>query len=104
MMRGRAEEAFDGGASETGMSMPELFRDTAEAKIKAVEDYIQHLLDLGTKFLLFGHHHSMLDALERKLVQLRVAYIRIDGSTSPVQRPERVEKFQKDELIRDGFA
>lgn len=102
MLGVRAERAFDdGGAqSEPGFNMPELFRLTAEAKMGAVIDYVGHLLQLGAKFLVFGHHHSTLDLLERKLSEDGIAYIRIDGSTPPGKRPKLVERFQEDEQVR----
>lgn len=31
---------------------------------KAVQDYVTLLLENGQKFLVFGHHTSMLDAIE----------------------------------------
>jgi hypothetical protein len=31
---------------------------------KAVQEYVQLLLDSGQKFLVFGHHTSLLDAIE----------------------------------------
>jgi SNF2 family DNA or RNA helicase len=90
-----ADGIFDGN-----VNIAELFRVTAEAKLGAVTDYVEHLLHLGTKFLLFAHHHFMLDALQRKLEDLRVEFIRIDGKTAPHQRPDRVGQFQNQESVR----
>lgn len=74
-----------------------LFKLTADAKIGAVLEYVQHLLENGTKFLLFGHHQSTLDAVEKKVVELGIKSIRIDGHTPVGQRPLRVTQFQEDE-------
>ena len=71
-----ASSLFSGSSSGSGgtrdVSIAEIFRRTAEAKLNAVLDYMEHLLQLGTKFLLFGHHHSTLDAVERKLKEQHV--------------------------------
>ena len=47
-------------------TISELYSQSARAKIKAVQDYMQLLLDSGCKFLVFGHHAHMLDAIEEK--------------------------------------
>merc|ERR1719203_1158268 len=80
--------------------MPQLFRRTAEAKIGAVVEYVEHLLQLRMKFLLFGHHRATLDVLEGRLNELGVESVRIDGMTSPAQRPARVARFQEEEHVR----
>lgn len=80
--------------------MPQLFRMTAEAKLEAVLEYVAHLLNNGVKFLVFGHHHLVLDALQDKLQKLKTGFIRIDGHTTPAARPALVSKFQEDETIR----
>merc|ERR1712228_192251 len=87
-----------GGIEEVGLA--ELFRNTALAKFGAVLGYVEHLLTLGTKFLLFGHHHSMLDALEREIMRRGVGMVRIDGRTPQAERPVSVARFQKDDTIR----
>jgi len=81
-------------------NMPELFRRTAEAKIGAVVEYVEHLLQLRMKFLLFGHHRATLDVLEGRLNELGVESVRIDGMTSAAQRPARVARFQEEEHVR----
>ncbi|CAE7933874.1 Zranb3 [Symbiodinium sp. KB8] len=78
----------------------QLFRDTAEAKLAAVLDYVEHLLSLETKFLIFGHHRLVLDALEEKLKRAKFGYIRIDGQTGASERPKLVSRFQEDESVR----
>ncbi|CAE7040157.1 Zranb3 [Symbiodinium sp. CCMP2456] len=78
----------------------QLFRDTAEAKLAAVLDYVEHLLSLETKFLIFGHHRLVLDALEEKLQRAKFGYIRIDGHTGAAERPKLVSRFQEDESVR----
>lgn len=91
-------ELFKGGSQNC--NLPELFRLTAQAKVGAVIDYVDHLLQMGTKFLLFAHHHAMLDALEQKLLAKKVPLIRIDGKTPAMKRPELGRTFQEDERVR----
>eukprot|EP00434_Breviolum_minutum_P032999 symbB.v1.2.029194.t1/scaffold3168.1/size62061/7 len=57
----------------------QLFRMTAEAKLQAVLEYVEHLLSNGVKFLVFGHHHLMLDALQQKLQKLNTGFINEGG-------------------------
>ncbi|CAJ1399305.1 unnamed protein product [Effrenium voratum] len=78
----------------------QLFRLTAEAKLGAVLEYVEHLLSTGAKFLLFGHHHLVLDAVQAKLQRMHCGHIRIDGHTSAVARPALVSQFQEDESVR----
>lgn len=85
---------------DDGFGIPQMFRLTADAKLGAVVEYVEHLLQLRTKFLLFAHHHSILNALERKLGELGVDFIRIDGKTAPAQRPESVARFQGEDGVR----
>lgn len=94
----QAKQFLDGNSSEVGL--PELFRKTAEAKLGAVLEYVEHLCELGIKFLLFAHHHVILDALGAKLAQLKVQYVRIDGKTPHTQRPLHVTRFQEEESVR----
>jgi len=93
------------GAEEDGMeSAPadvmHCFRITAEAKIDGVADYVEYLLSNDVKFLIFGHHHVMLDAIEKKVSSAGVKYIRIDGKTPAAQRQGFVQQFQTDTSTR----
>lgn len=40
------------------------YKLTGEAKIDGAKEFIDTLLEAGAKFLLFGHHQSVLDAYE----------------------------------------
>ena len=70
---------------------------SAEAKAQGVKDYIHYLIDNKCKFLIFGHHQIMLDAIEEEVKKLKVDYIRIDGKVKLEKRQEYVNKFQSDE-------
>ena len=75
-----------------------IFKSKAEAKMEAVGDYVASLLKNEIKFVLFAHHHILLDALEDKLKSLETQFIRIDGRTPQQQRYELVEKFQTQDV------
>ncbi|KAJ8966601.1 hypothetical protein NQ314_003431 [Rhamnusium bicolor] len=49
------------------------------------------------KFLVFAHHHVMLNAIEDVMKKKNIKYIRIDGSTSSDQRKYFITKFQLDD-------
>jgi SNF2 family DNA or RNA helicase len=76
------------------------FRRTAEAKIHGVAAYVEHLIQSDVKFLLFAHHHVMLDALENKLRELSTSYIRIDGTTPLKKRHALVDIFQCEPSVK----
>ncbi|XP_075789137.1 SWI/SNF-related matrix-associated actin-dependent regulator of chromatin subfamily A-like protein 1 isoform X2 [Pelodiscus sinensis] len=71
------------------------YNRTAEAKIRAVIEYILDLLESGRhKFLVFAHHKTVLNAISKELEKTHVGYIRIDGSTPSAERQSLCQKFQ----------
>jgi SNF2 family DNA or RNA helicase len=76
--------------------MSELYHKTAEVKVSLVCDYLQHsiLPGLDHKVLVFAHHQVVLDALTACLTTQHVGFIRMDGKTPQLQRPEMVEEFR----------
>jgi len=88
-------DGFEAAPQVTG-----LFKLTAEAKVGGVKEYVEYLLGNDLKFLVFGHHHLLLDGIEQKLVECGVKYIRIDGHTPVLNRAEAVEQFQSREDVR----
>merc|ERR1719375_2183466 len=78
----------------------QMYVQTAEAKVAPVSEYVEDLISGGCKFLVFGHHIFMLDALEAVAVRSKARYIRIDGSVSAAERHRRVKEFQEDEGVR----
>lgn len=83
-----------------------MFRMTAEAKISAVSFYVserlKHSEGKNGKFIIFGHHQVMLDAIEEvtKKELKRGSYIRIDGKTPNHQRQSLVDKFTDEESCK----
>eukprot|EP00746_Dinoflagellata_sp_MGD_P137699 gnl/MRDRNA2_/MRDRNA2_71462_c0_seq1.p1 gnl/MRDRNA2_/MRDRNA2_71462_c0~~gnl/MRDRNA2_/MRDRNA2_71462_c0_seq1.p1 ORF type:complete len:715 (-),score=158.26 gnl/MRDRNA2_/MRDRNA2_71462_c0_seq1:51-2048(-) len=90
----------DSGSALAGL--PNVFRVTAEAKLEAVKDYIEYLLNVSDdlKFLVFAHHQVMLDALQGKMEETHTKFIRIDGQTQLNKRAACVDQFQKDASTR----
>ncbi|XP_078259361.1 SWI/SNF-related matrix-associated actin-dependent regulator of chromatin subfamily A-like protein 1 isoform X2 [Rhinoraja longicauda] len=71
------------------------YNRTGEAKIRSIIEYVWDLLESGReKFLVFGHHRVVLDALCTALEEKGVAFIRIDGSTSSFDRQSLCDHFQ----------
>ena len=78
----------------------QLYRITGESKIDGCISFLDILIDSGSKFLLFAHHISVMDAYEQYLLSKQKTnhkgffYIRIDGSTASAKRHELVNQFQ----------
>eukprot|EP01024_Parvocaulis_polyphysoides_P049800 TRINITY_DN48492_c0_g1_i1.p1 TRINITY_DN48492_c0_g1~~TRINITY_DN48492_c0_g1_i1.p1 ORF type:complete len:464 (+),score=47.83 TRINITY_DN48492_c0_g1_i1:1-1392(+) len=92
----------DGGSSKHDKDrlINEMRIQTARIKGPSVQKYVKELLDKGEKFLVFGHHQDMLDAIESAVRSTQTQHIRIDGNTNPQSRNDLVEKFQKEEQCR----
>ncbi|EAA12838.4 SWI/SNF-related matrix-associated actin-dependent regulator of chromatin subfamily A-like protein 1 [Anopheles arabiensis] len=73
---------------------------TAEAKAPAVCAYLKEVVKENKKFIVFAHHHVMLDAIEKSLSKQNVDFIRIDGSTRSDLRGALVERFQSKATCR----
>lgn len=56
--------------------LPFCFIVLTTLQAKAVQDYVQLLLDNGTKFLIFAHHTVLLDAIEHVSCWLRACLVR----------------------------
>lgn len=93
---------------EDDSSMCNLHKLTCEIKINPVQEYIEYLLEYNDdKYVIFGHHHVMLDAIESVLLKKRKTgicnsggpflFIRIDGKTPGNKREDYVREFQKNE-------
>lgn len=70
---------------------------TAAAKIKGICEFVETLLENRCKFLIFGHHYSVLDAIEETVSKRKISHIRIDGKIDSVKRHQAVRKFQTDQ-------
>merc|ERR1712216_1002751 len=78
----------------------QLYVESCHAKVAPVCEYVLDLLQGGCKFLVFGHHRAMLDALETAVKGKSVKYIRIDGSVSATERHRQVKLFQAEDTVQ----
>ncbi|XP_021281797.1 SWI/SNF-related matrix-associated actin-dependent regulator of chromatin subfamily A-like protein 1 isoform X2 [Herrania umbratica] len=77
-----------------------IYTDSAEAKIPAVLDYLETVIEAGCKFLIFAHHQPMIEAIHQFLLKKKVGCIRIDGTTPASSRQALVNDFQEKDAIR----
>ncbi|XP_030642537.1 SWI/SNF-related matrix-associated actin-dependent regulator of chromatin subfamily A-like protein 1 [Chanos chanos] len=71
------------------------YNHTAEAKTRAIMEYIMDMLECGReKFLVFAHHKQVLDTITKELGEKGISFIRIDGSTPSAERQALCDKFQ----------
>nr|XP_045583792.1 SWI/SNF-related matrix-associated actin-dependent regulator of chromatin subfamily A-like protein 1 [Procambarus clarkii]XP_045583793.1 SWI/SNF-related matrix-associated actin-dependent regulator of chromatin subfamily A-like protein 1 [Procambarus clarkii]XP_045583794.1 SWI/SNF-related matrix-associated actin-dependent regulator of chromatin subfamily A-like protein 1 [Procambarus clarkii]XP_045583795.1 SWI/SNF-related matrix-associated actin-dependent regulator of chromatin subfamily A-like len=87
------------GAERHG-ALLQFFIETAQAKLKAVSDYVKELLESDKKFLVFAHHKVMMDKLCNTCDSVNCKYIRIDGKTNAELRQNLVTKFQTNDDIK----
>eukprot|EP01054_Gregarina_sp_Poly1_P002436 Gregarina_sp_Poly_1__2435@NODE_1655_length_3619_cov_47_485079_g1089_i0_p1_GENE_NODE_1655_length_3619_cov_47_485079_g1089_i0NODE_1655_length_3619_cov_47_485079_g1089_i0_p1_ORF_typecomplete_len904_score148_80SNF2_N/PF00176_23/2_3e45ResIII/PF04851_15/2_9e12ResIII/PF04851_15/1_1e03Helicase_C/PF00271_31/7_7e12DEAD/PF00270_29/1_3e05ERCC3_RAD25_C/PF16203_5/3e03ERCC3_RAD25_C/PF16203_5/7_1e05Flavi_DEAD/PF07652_14/0_0029Flavi_DEAD/PF07652_14/1_1e04DEAD_2/PF06733_15/1_9DEAD_2/PF06733_15/57Herpes_ori_bp/PF0 len=80
---------------QTRALISNLFRLTGEAKANSVCEYIDYISEIEDKFIIFGHHKSVLDKIEAKLRLKKFSFVRIDGSTPQNHREGLVKKFQE---------
>lgn len=84
-------EAISANCSTSG-HVATIRRHVGEIKAGAVVEHVKAALDGGEeKLVLFAHHTSVLDALERGLLEYGVS--RIDGGVGPAARDERIDDF-----------
>ncbi|KAA0052151.1 SWI/SNF-related matrix-associated actin-dependent regulator of chromatin subfamily A-like protein 1 [Cucumis melo var. makuwa] len=76
-----------------------IYTDSAEAKIPAVLNYLETVIEAGCKFLVFAHHQPMIDAIHQFFQKKKVNCIRIDGGTPPAMRQALVSDFQQKDSI-----
>ena len=71
--------------------------DISSSKLEALLELMEQLAEGNHRALVFSQFTRFLDLVEERLKQRRVAYQRLDGSTSPKERKRRVEAFQDGE-------
>ena len=76
------------------------YQETAAVKVRAVQQYVEELLENGDKFLIFAHHRELLDGISFVLNKSRVPFIRIDGSVPAQKRQSLVNDFQNQGSVR----
>jgi SWI/SNF-related matrix-associated actin-dependent regulator 1 of chromatin subfamily A len=101
------DTARDEGLSNRELSekrksiLMQLYKNTGSAKLPAIRKHIASIMDSPTcpKFLVFAHHHNVLDSLETTVFRGK-NIVRIDGSTPPKERQTRINRFQTDPTIK----
>ncbi|XP_071448484.1 SWI/SNF-related matrix-associated actin-dependent regulator of chromatin subfamily A-like protein 1 [Hetaerina americana] len=86
--------------TESRGALLEYFNKSGTAKIQAICNYIEDLLEDDLKFICFAHHQVVLDGVCQVLQQNGIRYIRIDGSTSAVARKELCDEYQLSDQCR----
>uniref|UniRef100_A0A3P9MK10 Zinc finger, RAN-binding domain containing 3 n=1 Tax=Oryzias latipes TaxID=8090 RepID=A0A3P9MK10_ORYLA len=101
LMKGLGSGVADNPFTEVMSLVTQMYKQTAIAKAGAVKDYIKMMLEAEQlKFLVFGHHLTMLQACTEAAIEAKAGYIRIDGSVPASERNQLVHKFQNDPEIR----
>jgi SWI/SNF-related matrix-associated actin-dependent regulator of chromatin subfamily A-like protein 1 len=73
-----------------------LYKKTGLAKLPAVLEYLESMIESNEKFIVFGHHKEVLDEVQAFIEKEKLGYIRIDGSTPTEKRQDRASKFQNE--------
>lgn len=76
------------------------YSETAKLKSYAVCHYLKGLVRDKIKFIVFGHHQHMLNAISECMEKIGTPYIRIDGTTRNEFRTKYIDRFQKEESCR----
>ncbi|MGX8678953.1 MAG: SNF2-related protein [Sphaerochaetaceae bacterium] len=69
----------------------------SSAKRAMCLDLVREAISGGHSVLLFSQFTSMLDIIQKDLEEEGISLVRLDGSTSKIERRLRVESFQNDE-------
>ena len=68
-----------------------------KGKLKQVINWIKDFLESDNKLVVFGTHRFVIEELMNEFSKIAV---KIDGSTSTLQRQKSVDEFQNDENVR----
>lgn len=95
----RSEEEVESLKFQQKNLINKIYTDSAEAKIPAVLNYLETVIEAGCKFLVFAHHQPMIDAIDQFFQKKKVNCIRIDGGTPSATRQALVSDFQQKDSI-----
>ncbi|XP_022972165.1 SWI/SNF-related matrix-associated actin-dependent regulator of chromatin subfamily A-like protein 1 isoform X6 [Cucurbita maxima] len=96
----RSEEEVESLKFQQKNLINKIYTDSAEAKIPAVLNYLETVVEAGCKFLVFAHHQPMIVAIHQFFQKKKVNCIRIDGGTPSATRQALVADFQQKDSIR----
>lgn len=69
------------------------YKLTGTSKVPGVIEFCNQLAEQGLKFLVFAHHITVLDQLQKNFEDKRVEFVRIDGQVQAKARFECVGRF-----------
>jgi len=91
------EHKFERIASAPVLAQIELLKQLAvKGKIDQIIEWIENFLESGEKLVVFGIHRKTVDFLFEKFPTA----VKIDGSTSQIQRQKAVDRFQTDPNVK----
>ncbi|CAG8523631.1 4128_t:CDS:10, partial [Ambispora gerdemannii] len=86
---------------EKQMILGAMWEQTAKIKLPGIIEYVSDLYEsTEKKFLVFAHHHIVLNGFSKDLDHKSIKYIRIDGSVPSAKRQALVDQFQNDSSTR----
>jgi SWI/SNF-related matrix-associated actin-dependent regulator 1 of chromatin subfamily A len=85
-------------------ALMELVRETMRVKAHDVCQYLKMILSSTTeKIILFFHHKELRETIKETLLQLKIDFISVDGSTPMKSRAGLYERFEKEESCQVGM-
>ena len=91
------ENKFEKIAAAPILAQIEILKQLAiKGKLKQITDWIEDFLESGEKLVVFGIHRKTVDFLFEKFPTA----VKIDGSTSQIQRQKAVDRFQTDPNVK----
>jgi SWI/SNF-related matrix-associated actin-dependent regulator of chromatin subfamily A containing DEAD/H box 1 len=69
------------------------------AKFRFLEDLLPKLKEAGSRPLIFSQWTAVLDVIEWLMDEMRLPYVRLDGSTAVDERLATVDKFNSTEAV-----
>lgn len=72
-------------------------REVAVAKVPAVLEHVDDLLENSEKVIVWAHHHEVIDKI---FEHYKDRAVKVDGRTPAQKRDEAVRRFQEDPSIR----
>eukprot|EP00747_Dinoflagellata_sp_TGD_P023844 gnl/TRDRNA2_/TRDRNA2_130120_c0_seq2.p1 gnl/TRDRNA2_/TRDRNA2_130120_c0~~gnl/TRDRNA2_/TRDRNA2_130120_c0_seq2.p1 ORF type:complete len:678 (+),score=124.59 gnl/TRDRNA2_/TRDRNA2_130120_c0_seq2:46-2034(+) len=99
------EDAMQNPKSDSSDKAATVFSKLAKAKLPAVKEYLQEVLERGDeKMIIFAHHKVMIDEIDqlvsKHLKKDGLTHIRIDGGTPTTHRQRYVQQFQSEDSCR----
>lgn len=94
------EEWLDLNSDNPAAAMVEfgkIKKAAVKAKMPMVIKWVETYLESGKKLVLFAHHKEIINEVMKSFPGISV---KIDGSVSPLDRQEIVDRFQEDDSIR----